>query len=51
VPQRKAFLEVMRNARALLAKQGIYDKTMLNILKRVRCKSTQSQFECNEVEE
>lgn len=49
--QRDEFLQIMRGARARLAKEGFYDKTMLSILKRVRCKSTQSQVECGDTEE
>lgn len=36
----------MREARILLSKDGFYDKRMMGILKRVRCKQDREEAEC-----
>jgi hypothetical protein len=49
--ERDDFYKVMREARVHLAKDGFYDKRMLSILKRVRCKSNPEDAECTLTEE
>lgn len=46
--ERSAYYKMMRDARIQLATQGYYDKRMLNILKRVRCKANPTDGECAE---
>lgn len=40
------YIKLMRESRIALAADGIYDKKMLSLLKRVRCKHEPSSFEC-----
>lgn len=49
--ERNEYYATVRTARARLAKEGFYDKRMLNILKRVRCKSVPDDAECSEGDE
>lgn len=45
------FYRIVRDGRAYLAKNGFYDKRMLNIMKRVRCGENPSDAECSTGEE
>ncbi|MBL0230687.1 MAG: hypothetical protein IPP76_07755 [Moraxellaceae bacterium] len=40
------YIKLMRESRISLAAEGIYDKKMLSLLKRVRCKHDPASFEC-----
>ncbi|PTQ89966.1 putative solute-binding protein [Agitococcus lubricus] len=40
------YIKLMRESRISLAAEGIYDKKMLGLLKRVRCKHDPASFEC-----
>lgn len=40
------YVKLMRESRIALAADGIYDKKMLSLLKRVRCKHDAASFEC-----
>ena len=40
------YVKLMRESRIALAADGIYDKKMLSLLKRVRCKHDPASFEC-----
>lgn len=40
------YVKLMRESRISLAADGLYDKKMLSLLKRVRCKHEPSSFEC-----
>ena len=48
---RTDFINTLRTARIKLTKEGYYDKTMLNLLKRVSCKSYPEDSECAEGDE
>lgn len=43
----KAYRKIMREARVRLEKEGYYDKRMLGIMKRVRCKEDPEDAECS----
>jgi len=43
---RTDFINTLRTARIKLTKEGYYDKTMLNLLKRERCKTDPGAAEC-----
>ena len=38
---------MMRESRIALTKQGIYDKSMMSVLKKARCSVDKSNFECS----
>lgn len=40
------YVKLMREARLELTKEGIYNKDMMSLLKKVRCKVDPSSFEC-----
>lgn len=40
------YIKLMRESRIALAADGIYDKKMLGLLKKVRCKHDAASFEC-----
>lgn len=40
------YIKLMREARIEMTKEGIYNKKMMSILKKVRCQSDPSSFEC-----
>jgi len=40
------YVKLMREARIDLTKQGIYNKKMMSILKKVRCQQDPTSFEC-----
>ena len=40
------YIKLMRESRISLAADGIYDKKMLGLLKKVRCKHNPARFEC-----
>jgi hypothetical protein len=40
------YIKLMRESRITLMANGVYDKKMLGLLKRVRCKHEPSSFEC-----
>lgn len=40
------YLKVIREARLSLTRDGIYDKKMIGILKKVRCKQDPTNYEC-----
>ena len=40
------YIKLMRESRISLAADGIYDKKMLGLLKKVRCKHDAASFEC-----
>lgn len=41
-----SYVKIMREARIDMTKQGIYNKKMMSILKKVRCGQDPSSFEC-----
>ncbi|MFN3586069.1 MAG: putative solute-binding protein [Moraxellaceae bacterium] len=43
---RNGYVLMMREARLMLAREGFYDRRMLNILKRVRCAQNPSDDDC-----
>lgn len=43
---RIGYVKLMRESRIALTKDGIYDKKMMSLLKKVRCQSEPSSFEC-----
>lgn len=45
---RPRYVEQMRQARIKLTKDGIYDKRMMSLLKRVRCQIEPSNAECSD---
>jgi len=49
--ERNDLYKTLRGSRAYLERRGFYDKRMLNILKRVRCKSMVGDAECSEGDE
>lgn len=40
------YLKMMREARIAMTQEGFYDKTMMQVLKKVRCKNQPSNYEC-----
>ncbi len=40
------YVKLMRESRIALTKEGIYNKKMMSLLKKVRCQSDPSSFEC-----
>jgi hypothetical protein len=44
--ERVEYNKIMRDARIHLTREGFFDKRMLNILKRVRCKTNSEDAEC-----
>lgn len=44
--EREGYTNIMRDARSRLAKDGFYDRRMLNLMKRVRCKAEPDEAEC-----
>jgi len=49
--ERNEYYATVRTARVRLSKEGFYDKRMLNLLKRVRCKTYPEDSECAEGDE
>ena len=47
----KAYQEALRQARIQLTKEGVYDVTMMKVLKKVRCKIEPNAPECSSNEE
>lgn len=45
--ERESYVNSMRDARSMLAKDGVYDRRMLNLLKRVRCNANPTEAECS----
>jgi hypothetical protein len=45
--ERNTYYATVRAARVRLSKEGFYDKRMLNLLKRVRCKTYPDDSECS----
>lgn len=45
------YIRIMREARIALTKQGIYNKKMMSILKKVRCQQDSQSFECSLTDE
>lgn len=41
------YLKMMREARIAMTQEGYYDKTMMQFLKRVRCKFEPANYECS----
>lgn len=41
------YVKLMREARIDMTKEGFYDKSMMKLLKKVRCKTNPSSFECS----
>ena len=48
---RVGYVKLMREARIDLTREGIYNKKMMSLLKRVRCQQEASSFECALTEE
>lgn len=46
--ERDEYYKTMRDARVKLAGEGLYDKKMLAILKRIRCKYNPQDLECSQ---
>jgi hypothetical protein len=49
--ERVEYNHIMRDARMHLTAQGFFDKRMLGILKRIRCKSNPEDAECSQPDE
>ncbi len=47
----QAYFQVLRESRISLAKQGIYDKKMMGILKKIRCRNKPANTECSKNDE
>lgn len=47
----QAYFQVLRESRISLAKDGIYDKKMMRILKKIRCQQDPSNSECSKTDE
>lgn len=45
------YLKMMREARIAMMQEGHYDKTMMQLLKRVRCKFEPTNYECSLTDE
>ena len=45
---RPRYITLMRDARVNLTKDGVYDKRMMSLLKRVRCQIEPSDAECSQ---
>lgn len=45
------YLKMMRESRIAMTQEGHYDKTMMQFLKRVRCKFAPTNYECSLTEE
>lgn len=45
------YLKMMREARIQMTQEGFYDKTMMQVLKRVRCKFEPANYECSLADE
>lgn len=41
------YSKLLREARIDMTKEGLYDKSMMRLIKRVRCKNNPSSFECS----
>lgn len=41
------YSKLMRDARIAMTKEGFYDKSMMKLLKKVRCKENPASFECS----
>lgn len=48
---REKYFRMLREARIAMTKDGVYDTTMMNILKKVRCKHEPSNEECSTYDE
>ncbi|HEX6592131.1 MAG TPA: putative solute-binding protein [Moraxellaceae bacterium] len=46
VSDRPGYVKLMREARISMTRDGLYDKRMMSILKRVRCKQSPDDAEC-----
>lgn len=44
---KEGYQKLMRDSRIALTKQGIYDASMMSVLKRARCSAEPSNFECS----
>jgi hypothetical protein len=44
--EKARYSNMLREARLYMTREGVYEPTMMNILKRVRCKHTPSNAEC-----
>jgi len=40
------YQKILREGRVSLTKQGVYDATMMSVLKRARCTVERTNFEC-----
>ena len=47
----QGYLQLLREARITLAKEGVYDKKMLGILKKIRCRQDPTNAECSKNDE
>lgn len=45
------YVKILRAARISLTKEGIYNKKMIGILKKIRCRQDQVSYECSSTEE
>lgn len=50
-PSALAYFQVLRESRISLAKAGIYDKKMMGILKKIRCRNEPNNPECSKTDE
>ncbi|HEX4870111.1 MAG TPA: putative solute-binding protein [Moraxellaceae bacterium] len=48
---RRKYARMLREARIYMTREGVYDPTMMNILKRVRCKHDPANEECGTFDE
>lgn len=47
----QGYFQILREARISLVKQGIYDKKMMGILKKIRCRNEPNNPECSKTDE
>ena len=45
--EREKYQKLLRDGRIELTKQGIYDASMMSVLKRARCSVDRTNFECS----
>jgi len=48
---KQGYLKLMREARITLTRQGVYNKKLMGILKKVRCQQQPTNFECQLTDE
>ena len=47
VDDKRRYQQMLRDGRIELTKLGVYDRTMMSVLKRARCTVERTNFECS----